>query len=843
MMAVVRATRISWARAFLSSAWACWPAFLFYLLLLQPPVVSRSRLAISALLVPALAMLAYRTLPQTRRFLSPKDWTVLLMSSGIFSILAALPLSQAPQKIYLLTPQHTLRIEAVQIAEGQVVRLNWFHTSLGDVSLDSLAGGGGREGAGNILSLTSDSGAPLTWHGWTGNAATLAFSGSRGAVFKVTWDGVSKRIDFAQTGGRAQFEYPFVPAWWQFPAIVLLLWGACFFLAVMAVLNSQIKLPQAYLPAWVGWMLLIGPFLALTVLVWNVQLEYLQLPLVLALTALLVTPVYIVADKITRPEFLSNIEQPTAEILRKHSTLLTLVCSLALGLGIFGLSVWSNWAFFDDHEIMLYVGPGHTLTISQMLHFLPGTEIGQFGESVRFRPAYWFLRLLECVVWGAHPYYWHALRIVILVLAMALFWNLMSASLGWLGGGLLCAYTLTFPVWREVVGWLGPGETYALAGLPVYIWGMATLLRPPESVSTKTRAVAGAAVFLASLVCIGSKEIFVVLAFPSLSLAYRAVRTRDLIAFLTAIGGVAFAAYVGSSVILAVGRAGVDVYSHSISPLDRIASIFHGLQPEQNLVPLVTLVALTVAPAAILLFRGGSVEVARAVLSAQSWLAAFCLIYLSQVYVYNGAWPDGTRYDYPGILYIPAAIYTLFGLGLRLTSTGNRGVVLRAARSSLVIALTILVISRGYGPTMQFLANQVRSTNSYVGSVEKISSVLDAHADHALVVESGSPADYELIFSYLRFLRAYGARNSLFLRIHGYSLETAKYTQEVQLTADLLQVSANGNSGFDPLSQLNQLSVGPYPGFLPLSQLKDFGPRCFSLSLSGPFATECEAIQ
>jgi hypothetical protein len=102
--------------------------------------------------------------------------------------------------------------------------------------------------------------------------------------------------------------------------------------------------------------------------------------------------------------------------------------------------------------------------------------------------------------------------------------------------------------------------------------------------------------------------------------------------------------------------------------------------------------------------------------------------------------------------------------------------------------------------------------------------------------------DYEMIFSYERFLRAYGVKNALFLRLHGYSLDTATYTLESALSANLVEVSDNGSTSYDPLSRLNQLPAKEYPGFSALDGLEQFGDRCYSLDLSGNSLTECEIV-
>ena len=119
----------------------------------------------------------------------------------------------------------------------------------------------------------------------------------------------------------------------------------------------------------------------------------------------------------------------------------------------------------------------------------------------------------------------------------------------------------------------------------------------------------------------------------------------------------------------------------------------------------------------------------------------------------------------------------------------------------------------------------MKGTNAFVAGLETMASTLRHNPDYALVIESGSVADYESVLSYEQFLRAYGVENHLFLRIHGYSLDTATSDDGRNLTAGLIQTMEGAGAGFAPITDLT-----------------NFGPKCFSLDLSGSFTTESQPI-
>ena len=842
-MAIGRLRRISWLRMLLSVVWACWPALLFYLLVLQTPTLSRTRLILSAVLVLPLAAVAYFTTPRLREALSRRDRTWLLAASGALALVAALGMSRLPAKIYVLTPKHTLQIEPVRLGDGQQVHLNWFSTSLGDVSFDSLPDAPGWIRTGTDLSLTSKTGAALSWTGWTGDHAVIVFSGPRGAVIKASWDGVAKTINFAETGGRAVFGHWFTYPWWTYAALALILWGTIVYLSVVIALGSRIRSPAAALPGWAGWALLAGFVLSIFLLVWSSSPGDLELLLIITLTLLAVAPAHVGSERISGCGTMSKPMPAAGNVLRTNTTLLTVLFSFVLSFALFGRALWSDWSPIDDHEIVTLLGPDGKLPPGEIVSSLSETELGQFGIGGHFRPTFTVLRLAQMSAFGAHPAYYHVVPILLVALAVALFWSLMSRSLGWWGAGLLCAYGLTFPYWGEIGTWLAVGETYTFPGLAVYIWGMREVLRPQEGVTPSTRVAGGLAVLLGAIVCIGSKENFVLLAVPCLYLAYRGARAMNPAAWLPAAVGLLYGAVVVCSLLLALSDSGVDFYGNSMSLSARMGVVIQAIQSPANSSALVTLLVLAVTPGVLLLDHWHDRQYRTAVQWAQFWLVSMALIYLSQLYFYNGAWPTAQRSDFPGMLYIPAAIYVLFGLGLNLVPHEDRAVATRAARTALVIVLFALTIARGYDPIVRFVADYVESTRGFARHLHEISAVLDAHKDYALVVESGRPGDYRWIFAYDRFLRTYGVTNKLFVRIQGYSPETAESAVDLRATSILLQLSEEGRSVFDWMNHVGRSSRRHDPGYSPLRELDAFGPRCFSLSLSGHFDTECQPLE
>lgn len=801
---------------------ACPSAALTYLLVLQTHPPSLRRLALTALLVPILALTGYQARPD----FSSRNRSVLmrlLVAAFAASILAGLGLIRNPEKSYLFAGQHILRIEPVRISDGQSVEVRWFTTELGDVSLNSFENQGGwrldREG----LRLASSKGGVLVWQGFTGTRSTLTLAATPGVVLRILWDGQSREVDFTETRGRTRVQTTFPISTLGLSGLGLLLLLGTLYPGIIIVLGDRHSNRMADFPPIARHMVLGGIYTMIILVSWKLPGDSVALAWLVAAVLVLILPGWHVSTWYHGQSGRSLVHR-VAAFLARHSKLCILIGSLSFAIGLFGHSLWINWTMFDDHQIMQYVGPGRGLSLGMMWTALPRTEFGLFGQSLRFRPTYWFLRLLECVVWGARPYLWHAFRVLILVLALGLFWGLLAPVLGWIDAGLMCAYTLTFAYWQQIFGWLGPGETYAVGGLALYAWGTVNLFKH-RSQDPRRSLFATAAVLMGTILCAGSKENFTLLALPSMFTGLHALRRRDWIGIVAAVGSVCFAAYVAVGVLPAILHRGSDVYTHSVAPSARAAAIAAGLDQIQVMVPVATLLILAFSWSIVWLSVFPTSARRRGLGTAAAWMALLAVLLLSQVVFYNGVWPTGIRYDFPGMLYIPATAVILMYYAMQgLPKTA--GPVLRdSAKAALGIALGILVVSRGYGGTVRFVDNWVSSSNKFVESIEHTAAVLRAHPDYAVVLESSSVGDYEAVFSYKEFLNAYGARNSFFLRLHGYSVDTAIYAQEQNLVSQLTKVSVDGTEGF-----------------LPLTSLESFGGRCYSLVLSGKVDTTCVPI-
>ena len=155
--------------------------------------------------------------------------------------------------------------------------------------------------------------------------------------------------------------------------------------------------------------------------------------------------------------------------------------------GLFALSGNFRTVFgpIDDHEPLSWLDSEGNLSPSQFFNVLIGrTEVGDFGESSRFRPSYYFVRVGQTTLFGDDPALWYFFAFVLFVTPIAL---LAFATWLWVALGLgqqrpLLEITIAVAAtsagvilfgsvgaWTGIVTRLGPSELLAMFGVSVIL--------------------------------------------------------------------------------------------------------------------------------------------------------------------------------------------------------------------------------------------------------------------------------------------------------------------------------------------------------------------------------------
>ncbi|MBA3074405.1 MAG: hypothetical protein FP831_12460, partial [Anaerolineae bacterium] len=111
---------------------------------------------------------------------------------------------------------------------------------------------------------------------------------------------------------------------------------------------------------------------------------------------------------------------------------------IAIAFFIFEPSLDSQWGILDDHEIIYYSPSSHPMGFSDLIPtLLTKTEISPSSTIPRFRPVYYFLRLVETRLWSSEsPFPWYLARIFIYIFFMSVLYIFFKQFNGRLVGGI-----------------------------------------------------------------------------------------------------------------------------------------------------------------------------------------------------------------------------------------------------------------------------------------------------------------------------------------------------------------------------------------------------------------------
>ncbi len=524
----------------------------------------------------------------------------------------------------------------------------------------------------------------------------------------------------------------------------------------------------------------------------------------------LVVTIIVVFASILALHFESRIEF----FFRGHRRLgqgLLLLGVILITLLLIGCNLRAKWGLIDDHEIMkfLYLGSNGQVQLADIPRLLiEQTEVGIIG--VRFRPSYFALRLLETSLWGDRPEVWYAVRIAMYAVAALLFWLALYAWIGIVPATMVSIYCLSLGYWADIWCRLGPAETYCVVGTALFAYGglrLTEVTKPSEAVD-KSGTHWWGLVISGTVVASGSKENFLLLVPAAWFIGLVLWRQRRLnwgaavaLMVLTTWG-----AFLVVRILMGIGAAGMDVYGGSVSSSHRLhlltkvtVSVLLSIGWQNWLV-----IAATVGCVAWMMDdRGRKNDFLKNVAQLFVCSLMLLLLYASQYAFYDGKWPCGNRYDFPGALAVPLFWVTFAFFSLKIfEAIGLHPGIRSTVRAGLLVGLCCLVSLTGFDSLVSKCCRNASLTNDFSRKFDLVTRELSADPERPLVlVCCKSPWCYEPVDSVRRFLTARGLQNPLFLMIEENVSQTPF---ERRLFASLERASLQGHRRrrFLPLSEL-----------------------------------------
>jgi hypothetical protein len=446
----------------------------------------------------------------------------------------------------------------------------------------------------------------------------------------------------------------------------------------------------------------------------------------------------------------------------RENKLAALAIALIFSFALFGLNLQSRYWIIDDHEIVKNLPVGE-VNVDKLKALWNDTEVGRWGKVARFRPSYYFFYIFETITYGEIPGVWYFVRICMLIAFIYSILRFLSYYLRWLDSVIILTSVFAYHYWSDMLSRLGPGENYALLGCALYLLGFLSLWRNENQSRWSYLTL-----FVGYLIAAGAKENFLILVFPMVPLLIRRRRLGlpilplNFVIFLS----VAYTAWIAGSLLVYFQKTGVDFYAVSVTPKDRalkLISIFHSR-------------IFLLLNAAFLLRILSARSYERFFFSTRQSIGFFIVLNAlisSQFVFYNGEWPTGMRYDFPGQLILPILFaYGVIEIRHYLELSTNAQALTRVVNAfGLLVFLAILLPRASYHVGKAWdNRNRTRQFESKIGAIKQATS---NDSKKYIILYAREPMDLEPVVSVRRFLRLHAVVNPQIVR-YGISDELAR---------------------------------------------------------------------
>ena len=431
---------------------------------------------------------------------------------------------------------------------------------------------------------------------------------------------------------------------------------------------------------------------------------------------------------------------------------------------LIGQNLQAKWWFVDDHEIFNFLGEDHRLTIAEFIPTLLSTEVGQYGQALRYRPGYYFLKLSETMIFRDNPFLWYLFSYLVLSVSMSITLYLISLIVPiWLAI-VAILFIFTGNYWADIFTRLGPSEIYAVLGCSLFSLGYYGLIKHP----TKLNWLWQLLLLIGFCIAVGVKENFLILLLPCLYLFiylfYKHRITPLLIVSLLII--IAFSLLVSSSILLATSKAGYGMYMTNTNYTTRLLTSLNSIKPFILSYPVIVWIIGSFILITVNHFfhKDKFSQIIHLTLISGFIMVNLLIVYGSQTFFYNGIYPTQSRYDFPGMLAPTFVIFTVIWYFMKIINLFIKKKYWPWVTTICVLILLFSALHRGYDTIRLKSYQNVERTTRFTNYIQNLVNYLKTQPDADIVFVVRQPAsDIEMVVSLARYLRYYHIRDNLFI--------------------------------------------------------------------------------
>lgn len=237
----------------------------------------------------------------------------------------------------------------------------------------------------------------------------------------------------------------------------------------------------------------------------------------------------------------------------------------------------------DDHEIFRFLGSDGQISLLEIPKILwQETEVGEWGQTSRYRPSYYLIRIVETALFRTNAGLWFGFRVLTIGTMCFLFSIIILKTIDvrrkYIGGVLSMISIFSFlslSAWSDIVLRLGPAEFYLAGGFLAFILFSLITFTHPEKIFSFI------GLFCSAVVVIGSKENGIFVALPFMILCFYHVRIGVLSTRLVGSLAILCAGYsttIFLSPLISVQKTGSDVYGRNRSLSSSVLTVSQFMQ-------------------------------------------------------------------------------------------------------------------------------------------------------------------------------------------------------------------------------------------------------------------------